>query len=57
MYPDGPLLQKEALKIAKRLEKEELTDYIASNGWLERWKQIYAVREKKCVEKPMRFPQ
>ena len=51
MYADGPLLQEEALGIAKRLGKEELTDFTASNGWLEKWKQIYDVREKRlCGE-------
>ena len=34
-------------KIAKRLEKEELTDFAASDEWLEKWKQIYRVRENK----------
>ena len=51
MYPDGHLLQEETMKIAKRLEKEELTDFTASNGWLEKWKQIYNMREKRfCGE-------
>ena len=53
-YPEGPLLREEAMEIAKRLEKEELTDFTASNGWLEKWKQIWAMTEKDCVEKPMR---
>lgn len=30
----GPLLQEEAIEIAKELEKEELTDFTASNAWL-----------------------
>ena len=34
-------------KIAKRLEKEELTDFAASNEWLEKWKKMYLVRENK----------
>ena len=46
VYADWPLLQEEAMEIAKRLGKEELTDFTASNGWLEKWKQIYGVREK-----------
>ena len=48
MHLDGPLfLQEETIAIAKRLEKEELTDFTASNGWLEKRKQIYGVREKR----------
>ena len=39
------------MEIAKRLEKEELTDFTASNGWREKWKHIYGVREKRlCRE-------
>ena len=56
-YPDGPFLQEEAMEIAKQLEKEELTDFTALNGCLEKWIQICDVREKDCVVKPMRFPQ
>ena len=49
--PEGPLLQEETMKIAKRLEKEGLTDFTASNRLLEKWKQIYGVREKRlCGE-------
>ena len=29
--PDGPFLQKEAMEITKRLEKEDLIDFTASN--------------------------
>ena len=41
LYPDGLILQEEAMEIVKRLEREELTDFTASNGWLDKWKQIY----------------
>ena len=42
----GPcLLQEEAMEIAKRLEKEELTDFVASNGWSEKWKQTYGKKD------------
>ena len=34
VHPYGPLLQEEAIEIAKELEKEELTDFTASNAWL-----------------------
>ena len=30
VYPDGLLLQEEAMEIAKRLEKEDLNDFTAS---------------------------
>ena len=34
------------MEMVKRLVKEELTNFSASNKWLEKWKQIYNVREK-----------
>ena len=35
IYPDGTLLQEEAMKIKKRVDNKVLNDFIASNGWLE----------------------
>lgn len=46
IYLDGALLQEEAMGIKKRWDKEELNDFIASNGWLESWKKACCVREK-----------
>ena len=51
VYPDGPLLQEEAMEIKRRLEKEKFASFTASNGWLDSWKQTYGVREKRlCGE-------
>lgn len=51
VYPDGSLLQEEAMEIKKRLNDQQLSDFKASNGWLESWKQSYGVREKRlCGE-------
>ena len=47
IYPNEPLLQEEAMEIKKRLGKEELNDFSASNGWLESWKSTYGVKEKR----------
>ena len=46
IHGDGALLDEEAMKIKKRLDKEELSDFTASNGWLDSWKKIYGVQEK-----------
>ena len=46
VYSDRSLLQEKAMEMEKRLVKEELTNFSASNKWLEKWKQIYNVREK-----------
>ena len=51
VYPDGPLVQEEAMEIKRRLGKDEFAGFTASNGWLDSWKQIYRVREKRlCGE-------
>ena len=51
VYPDGPLLQEEAMEIKRRLDKEEFAGFTASNGWLDSWKQKYGMREKRlCGE-------
>ena len=51
LYPDGSLLQEEAMEIKRRLNKEEFPGFTASNGWLDSWKQTYGVREKRlCGE-------
>ena len=39
------------MEIAKTTRKKKLIDFTATNGWLEKWKKIYGVREKKlCGE-------
>ena len=47
MYPDRRLYLEEAMEITKRLEKEELADFTASNEWLKKLKEIYGMREKR----------
>ena len=49
IYPDEVLLQEEPIEIEKRLDKEELNEFEASNGWLESWKKTYSVQEKGYV--------
>ena len=47
IYPDGPMLKEEAMEIKKCLDKVEFKNFTASNGWLEKWKISYGVRERK----------
>ena len=47
IYPDGPMLQEEAMEIKKCLDRVEFKNFTASNGWLEKWKISYGVRERK----------
>ena len=47
IYPDGPMLKEEAMEIKKCFDKVEFKIFTASNGWLEKWKISYGVRERK----------
>ena len=47
IYPDGPMLKEKAMEIKKGLDKVEIKNFTASNGWLEKWKISYGVRERK----------
>ena len=47
IYPDGPMLKEEAMEIKKCLDKVEFKNFTTSNGWLEKWKISYGVREIK----------
>ena len=47
IYPDGQMLKEEALEIKKHLNNDEFLNFTASNGWLEKWKISYGIREKR----------
>ena len=49
VFPDGPKLKEEAMLIKERLNKNELTMLTASNGWLEKFKQMYGLRETRIT--------
>ena len=44
VYPDGRILKEKAREIAARLG---CNDFKALNGWLDRWKHRYNVRQIK----------
>ena len=46
----GLFCKKKVWIFKKRLDKEELNVFTASNGWLESWKKTYGVREKQLCE-------
>ena len=49
VFPDGPMLKEEAMLIKERLNKDELATFTASNGWLEKFKQTYGLRETRIT--------
>ena len=49
VLPDGPMLKEEAMLIKERLNKDELATFTASNGWLEKFKQTYGLRETRIT--------
>ena len=46
IYISGPLLKEEAMNIKDLLKNPDLNDFKASEGWLEKWKLSYGIREK-----------
>ena len=46
IYSSGPLLKEEAMNIKDLLKNPDLNDFKASEGWLEKWKLSYGIREK-----------
>ena len=49
IYPDGAMLQQEALEIRTVLNDSNLGDFKASNGWLERFKKRFRLRQIRIV--------
>ena len=45
IYPNGPMLKEEALKIKEKLQNNTLDSFIALEGWLNKWKAAYAAKE------------
>ena len=43
------MLQEEALKIKAELNDSNLGDFKASNGWLERFKKCFGLRQTRIV--------
>ena len=43
------MLQEEALKIKENLRGSSLDSLTVSNGWLEKWKAAYGIREMRII--------
>ena len=46
IYVSGSLLKEEAMNIKDLLSNPDLNDFKASEGWLDKWKLSYGIREK-----------
>ena len=49
IYPNGVMLQEEALKIKTEINDSDLGDFKASNGWLEHFKKRFSLRQTRIV--------
>ena len=47
IYPDGQMLKEKSFEIKRHLNNDEFLTFTTSNGWLERWKMSYSIREKR----------
>lgn len=48
----GPILQEKALRFYEEIKKDNNPKFVASTGWLDRWKKRYGVRQLSiCGEK------
>ena len=43
------MLQEETLKIKESLKDSSLDSFTPSNGWLEKWKAAYSIRETRIT--------
>ena len=52
-----PHVKKEAMLIKERLNRDELATFTASNGWLEKFKQIYGLRGTRITGEADNIPE
>ena len=56
-YPNGPLLKEEAMEIKNQLQNSDFDGFVVSDGWLEKWKATYAIKEKRIVGEERDVPE
>ena len=49
IYPNGAMLKEEAMAIKEQLKNSGFDDFRASDGWLDRWKTTYSIKERRIV--------
>ena len=45
------------MEIKNQLQNSDLDGFVASDGWLEKWKAIYAIKKKRIVGEGQDVPQ
>ena len=56
-YPNGPLLKEEAMEIKNQLQNSDVDGFVASDGWFEKWKATYVIKEKRIVGEGVDVPE
>ena len=49
IYPNGTMLKEETMAIKEQLNSSDFDDFRASDGWLDRWKTTYSVKERRII--------
>ncbi|XP_057305270.1 tigger transposable element-derived protein 6-like [Hydractinia symbiolongicarpus] len=49
IYPNGVMLKEEVIAIKEQLKSSEFDDFKASDGWLDRWKSTFSIKERRIV--------
>ncbi|XP_057299445.1 tigger transposable element-derived protein 4-like [Hydractinia symbiolongicarpus] len=49
IYPNGVMLKEEAIAIKEQLKSSKFDDFKASDGWLDRWKSTFSIKERRIV--------
>ena len=49
IYPNDAMLKEEAMAIKEQLKSSDFDSFRASDGWLDRWKTTYSVKERRIV--------
>ena len=47
--PNGAMLKEDAMAIKEQLKSSDFDNFRASDGWLDRWKTTYSIKEHQIV--------
>ena len=49
IFPNGVMLKDKTMAVKEKLQNSDYDSFHASDGWLDRWKASYAIRERRIV--------